>query len=334
MRRRLLGSALGLILLLTACGPGGGSDVVTIYSGRTSNLVGPILDRFAEQSGISVEVRYGDSAELALLIQQEGERTPADVFYSQSPGATEFLADQNRLATLPTETLALVDPRFVDDEGRWVGVSGRQRVLVYNRDLIEQQDLPESVFDITKPPLAGEVAVAPSNGSFQDFITAMVATEGQQRAAAFLDDLVATDAPTYANNNAIVEAVGRGEVPMGLVNHYYNYRFLDEDPDVPSRNHQFGGDDIGSLLITSPISIIEGTEQPDAAQQLIEFLLNTDSQTYFAQETFEYPATPGVDPASDIPPLDTLDVRSVDAEDLGGGLEDTLELIRDSGLAG
>ncbi len=336
--RRCLAPALLLIQLLMilalgGCGTGGGGDTVTIYSGRTSNLVGPILDRFAEETGISVEVRYGDSAELALLIQQEGDRTPADVFYSQSPGATEFLADHDRLASLSTDTLESVDQRFRDDEGKWVGVSGRQRVLVYNQDLVDAADLPGSVFDVTEPPLAGQVAVAPSNGSFQDFITAMVAREGRQRAVAFLDGLVATDAPTYANNNAIVEAVGRGEVPMGLVNHYYNYRFLDEDPDVASRNHLFPGDDIGALVIASPISVVEGTQHVDEAQQLIDFLLNAESQAYFAQETFEYPLAQGAEPATDIPPLDTLDVPAVALDDLGS-LEDTLEMIRNSGLAG
>ncbi|MGI9017039.1 MAG: iron ABC transporter substrate-binding protein [Euzebya sp.] len=318
----------------SGCTSAGARNAVTIYSGRTQNLVGPLLDRFTQETGIDVDVRYGDSAELALLIQQEGERTPADVFYSQSPGATGFLAGQNRLATLDSDILDLVDPRFRNGDGLWVGVSGRQRVLVFNQDLIAKDDLPQSVFDVNDPRYAGQVAVAPSNGSFQDFITAMIVTEGEQTARDFLDGLVQADAPTYANNNAIVEAVGRGEVPMGLTNHYYNYRFLAEDPDLPSRNHLFGGDDIGALLIASPISILQVTDQPDAARQLVQFLLNTESQTYFAEETFEYPLADGVSPAEGIPPLDTLEVPPFDIDELGGGLDTTLEMIRDSGLSG
>ena len=321
-------SVLGLI------GCGGGEEAVTIYSGRSSSLVAPLLEQFAEESGISVDVRYGDSAELALLIDQEGDRTPADVFFSQSPGATGFLAGGDRLAVLPEETLDLADERFRNADGRWVGVSGRQRVLVYNSDLVDPADLPDSVFDITEGALAGQVAVAPSNGSFQDFMTAMIINDGEEVAADFLDALVQTDAPTYANNNSIVEAVGRGEVTMGLVNHYYNYRFLEEDPDLASVNHQFAGDDIGSLVIAATISVIDGTEQSEDAQALVNFLLSEEAQTYFAQETFEYPLVGGVDAAPGIPPLDTLDVPPFDIDDLGGGLEQTLELIRDSGLSG
>jgi iron(III) transport system substrate-binding protein len=332
-RAGALALALLLALALTACGSGGG-EAVTIYSGRTSNLVGPILERFAEETGISVDVRYGDSAELALLIEQEGERSPADVFFSQSPGATGYLAGAGRLAVLDDELLDRVDERFRNAAGAWVGVSGRQRVLVYNEDLVDPEDLPTSVQDVLEPPLAGQVAVAPSNGSFQDFITAMVVTEGEDVARAFLDGLVRTDAPAYANNNAIVEAVGRGEVPMGLVNHYYNHRFLAEDPDLPSRNHLFAGDDIGALLIASSVSVIEGSEQADAAARLVAFLLSEEAQRYFAEETFEYPLATGVDPAADLPPLETLDVPAFDVDDLGVGLEHTLELIRESGLAG
>ena len=324
--------AAAMLLTLGACSTGG-DDVVTIYSGRGSSLVNPILEQFAEETGISVEVRYGDSAELALLIQQEGDRTPADVFYSQSPGATGFLSGEGMLAPLPQETLDLVDERFRNADGLWVGVSGRQRVLVHNEDLVDPAELPESVFEILEPPLAGRVAVAPSNGSFQDFVTAMVQVEGEARTVEFLEGLVETGAPTYANNNAIVEAVGRGEVAMGLVNHYYNYRFLEEDPGLPSRNHLLAGDDIGALLIASPISVVEGTDQADEARQLVEFLLAAEAQTYFAEETFEYPLAVGVEPADGVPPLATLDVPPFDIDELGGGLEPTLELIRESGLA-
>ncbi len=135
--------------------------------------------------------------------------------------------------------------------GRWVGTSARQRVLVYNEDLVDRADLPTSVFDLTAPEYRSKVGLAPTNGSFQDFVTAMRDLEGEEAAGAWLKDMKANDAQTYANNNAIVEAVGRGEIPFGLVNHYYNHRFLAEDPGLPSRNHEFAAGDIGALVIPS-----------------------------------------------------------------------------------
>ena len=331
-RRALLAALLALAAALPACG--GGRDALVVYSGRTENLIGPLLERFNAATGTPIDVRYGDTAELALLLAEEGDRTPADVFLSQSPGATEFLATDGAFAALPDEVLELADERFRADDGTWTGVTARQRVLVWNTELLEEPDLPTSVFDVVEEPFAGRVAVAPSNGSFQDFVTALRQLAGEDEAAAWLGALAETDAPTYANNNAIVEAVSRGEVEMGLVNHYYAERFLAEDPDLPIANHRFPGDDPGSLLIASTASVLAAGDKADEAADLVAFLLGEDAQRFFADETFEYPLASGVPPRGDLPSLDELEVPDYDLGELGGGFEATLDLIRSSGLEG
>lgn len=327
----VLSLALAAVITLAACAGLGGGDRLTVYSGRGEDLVGPLLEQFDSDTGIGVDVRYGDSADVALLIDEEAENTPADVFYSQSPGATGFLMQQQRLAALPDEVLEMVDERFRHEDGQWVGVTGRQRVLVYNSELVDEEDLPASVLEVASEPYAGRVAVAPSNASFQDFVSALRLQEGDDVARAWLEGLAQAGAPTYANNNAIVEAAGRGEIEMGLVNHYYNYRFLEEDPDLPTRNYVFGGGDIGSLVIPSAVSITAASDNPDA-QRLVEYLLSEEAQRFFAEETKEYPLAAGVEPAEGVPPLDPAAAPAVSHEQLGGGLEATLEMIRASGL--
>ena len=230
--------------------------------------------------------------------------------------------------------LDLVPENVRDSDGRWIGFSGRQRVLVYNTDLVDEAELPSSVFDLTDPEWEGRVGVAPPNGSFQDFVTTMRATVGDDATMAWLEGLVANDAVTYPNNNAIVAAVGRGEVDAGLVNHYYNFRFLDEDPAHPGLNHLFPTDDPGSVLIVTAAGILEGTDVPDEAAQLIEYLLGSSGQQYFAAETFEYPLAIGEAPAGDVPVVEFGDVGAIDYEALGGGLEATRRMIADAGLDG
>jgi iron(III) transport system substrate-binding protein len=140
---------------------------------------------------------------------------------------------------------------------------------------------------------------------------------------------------SYPKNSAIVAAVGRGEVDVGLVNHYYNYRALDEDPNLPSANHQFAAGDPGSTLIITAAAILEGTDRPATASQLIAFLLGSEGQQYFATETFEYPLALGESPAPNIPPIDfgtDINVGGIAFEDLAGGLEQTRRLIAESGL--
>lgn len=338
MRRQissmLSGVAALLVIALLTASCAGDNDTITVYSGRTENLIGPLLDGFADTTGVDVEVRYGQSADLALLISQEGERSPADVFISQSPGAVGFLAGEGMLRPLGDQVLSLVDPGFRNNDGLWVGMSGRVRVIVYNSELIDPEDLPESVFDLTDERFRGQVAVAPANGSFQDFVTAMREVHGEEVTLEWLQGLVENDAQTYANNTSIVQAVGRGDVPLGLVNHYYNYRAKAEDPEVPSENYFFPDTDIGSLLIVTALGVIETTDNPGLADRFAEFMLGEEAQRFFSEQTFEYPLAIGVEPSSELPPLSSIDVATYDFDRLGGGLERTKELIDESGLEG
>jgi iron(III) transport system substrate-binding protein len=325
------------LALLAVCGAfvascGGDRDALTIYSGRSENLVGPLLEQFAEQEDIAIDVRYGDSTDLALLLAEEGERTPADVFLSQSPGTVGFLAERGGLAPLDAETLEAVPSQFESADGLWLGVSARRRVLVYNSEQVSASDLPGSVFDLTAPEYRGRVGVAPSNASFQDFVSAMRQAEGDERTEDWLTAMAENDSPTYANNNAIVEAVSRGEIPFGLVNHYYNERFLDEDPGLPSRNHVFPDGDLGSIPLVTTVSVLAGSERTEDARRFVEFLLSPEAQRFYSEETFEYPLAAGVEPAAGLAPLPQDLNLGYDIEELGAELESTARMIADSGL--
>jgi iron(III) transport system substrate-binding protein len=338
MRRTPLLLLVAVALLSAGCktetgGGSGEAGEVTIYSGRTKNLIDPLLQRFSTDTGVAVNVRYGDSADLALQIESEGDRSPADVFLSQSPGALSFLSAHGRLRSLPDSTLSRVDPAYRSHKGEWIGTSGRARVLVYDRTKVKPEDLPRSVFDVTGPAFRDQVAVAPSNGSFQDFVTAMRQHEGDDRARAFLRGLRENGARTYANNTAIVEAVGRGEITYGLVNHYYNERARIENPGVNSANHSFPAEDLGNLVLVSGVAPLARSTNP-AAVRLIDYLLEKDAQEYFAKETQEYPLAAGVAPAVlDMPPLASIKSPPEDLDSLSD-LAVTARLIDESGLAG
>jgi len=336
MRRTVrLSVAVALVAALAAGCGGGDEDRLTIYSGRTSNLVDPLLQRFAEETGISIDVRYGDSADLALLVEQEGDRTPADVFLSQSPGSLGYLDGEGLLQALPSDVLDLVDDRFESPDGTWVGLSGRVRVLVYNTDAVEPSELPDSVFDLVDERFAGRVGLAPTNGSFQDFVTAMRADRGDAETSAWLEAMHENDSPTFANNNAVVQAVARGEVDLGLVNHYYNERQLAEDPDSPTANHLFDDGDLGSLILVTGAAIVQGTDLEEEAVRFVEFMLDEQAQRFFSEETFEYPLAAGVEPfVEDLPPLEDIAAPDVDLSELGGGFAVTREMIDAAGFDG
>ncbi|MDP9006655.1 MAG: extracellular solute-binding protein, partial [Actinomycetota bacterium] len=195
---------------------------LTIYSGRSEDLVAPLIAQFEGDSGIDVEVRYGDTAQLAGAILEEGENSPADVFFAQDAGALGALSRAGRFRPLDPAILDRVDPQFRSVDGQWVGVSGRARVAVYNTELLSENDLPDSVLELTAPRWAGgRIGWAPTNGSFQAFVTAMRVALGEDGARAWLEGVKANEPKVYENNIAIVEAAGAGEIQVGLVNHYY-----------------------------------------------------------------------------------------------------------------
>lgn len=305
---------------------------LTIYSGRNENLVGPLIEQFKEQSGIDVQVRYGDTAEMAATILEEGENSPADLFFAQDAGALGALAQEGRFVELPTTVTEQVEPRFRSPENLWVGISGRARVLVYNTDLVSEADLPASVFDLTAEKWRGQVGWAPTNGSFQSFVTAMREVAGEEAAQTWLEGMIANETNVYPNNNAIVTAVGAGEITVGLVNHYYLYQFLKEQGEgFPARNYYFPAGDVGAMVNVAGVGILQTGANQEAAQQFIEFLLSTEAQQYFATQTNEYPLTsaeieinPMLKPLSEIV---TPDIELSNLSDLQG----TLTMLQDVG---
>jgi iron(III) transport system substrate-binding protein len=335
MLRRTLAPVLALVLAAAALVGCGGDDgtVLTVYSGRTTSLIDPLLQEFAQESGVDVAVKYGDSAELAVLIAEEGDRSPADVFISQSPGAIGFLEGRERLAELPEDLVTAVPERFRPDSGTWVGLSGRVRTIVYHTGRVEASEVPDSVFDLTAPEFRGRVGLAPTNGSFQDFISTMRAMVGDDRTLEWLTQMRENRVRTYQNNIAILEAVRRGEVDFGLVNHYYNEREKAENPGTPTENHFLAGDDPGAVILTTAVGVTATAgDRAEDAQRLVEFLVGRRAQEYFAQETFEYPLASGVEPAVDLPALDEIPSPRVDLSGLGDDLRRTRDLIRESGL--
>jgi len=343
MTRKLIPVLLAVAFVAAACGSDADAPVdagdapagsITLYSGRSEELLSPLLDAFSEETGIEVQARFGDSAELALLIQTEGDSSPADVFISQSPGALGLLAGENRLAPLSADLIGLVDPGFAASDGTWVGLTGRVRVIVYNSEIVDEADLPVSVLDLTDPEYAGKVGVAPTNGSFQDFVTAMRAELGDDATLEWLRGMAANDSPKYPKNSSIVEAVGRGEVPMGLVNHYYNLRALEADPTVPSANYFLPADDLGSFVIVTGGAVLASADAPVEGARLLEFLLSRGAQEAFVAQTQEYPLLAGVAAPEGLPPLEGYGAGTIDYGLLGDGLAGTIELIRESGIDG
>lgn len=300
-----------------------------VYSGRNESLIGPLLERFTQETGIEVAVRYGGTAELAATLLEEGENTPADAFISQDAAALGALSNAGRLRPLAAEILDRVAAIFRSPAGDWVGLSGRARTVVYNTDRVEPGDLPESLQAVTDEVYRGRFGLAPTNGSFQAHMAAYRAVDGREALGDLLDGLVANEPRRYPKNGAIVDAVIAGEVDWGLVNHYYLWRALREDPAAPAANYFMPGGGASGFVNVAGIGLL--SDHPDGGR-LAPYLLGGAAQLYFAEETFEFPLVEGVAAAQGLPALETLAVGNVDFGRVAEVLDDTLTMIGESGL--
>lgn len=313
--------------------PEAGTGAFTLYSGRNETLVAPLLEQYAEKSGTTVDARFGSTGELAATLAEEGDNTPAAAFLAQDAGALGLLANEGRFQALPDDILALVDPRFRDPDGRWVGVTGRARVLAYNTEALADADLPTTVLELTDPSWSGRIGWAPENASFQSFVTAFRVLEGDDAAKAWLEAMIANGAVNFADSNAaIVEAIGRGEIDAGLVNNYYVFVVgKEQGSDFPVANHYFDAGDPGALINVAGIGLIEGAEASEEALAFIAYLLSPEGQEYFAAKTFEYPLVAGIAAPEGQLPLSEIGHPDIDLGNLAD-LRGTLDLLAEVGL--
>jgi iron(III) transport system substrate-binding protein len=324
--RRLLALAL-LAAVAAGCGDGGAASI-TVYSGRSEALVAPLISQFEDETGVDVKIRYAGSTELAATLLEEGTRSPADLFFAQDPaslGAVSHLFD-----VLPADILAAVPGRFSDGTGRWVGVSGRARVLVYSAGAATH--LPADKEALLGPAWKGRLGIAPANGSFLSFVATNILLEGEEATRAWLEGLAANDPVRFEGNAPIVAAVDAGEIDAGLVNHYYLLRLVDEQGSSTAANHFFDDGGSAALVMPAGVGILATSNATDEALGFVEFLLSAEAQAYFANETYEYPLVPGVaaDPA--LPLLETIDAPAIDLGQLGDVLDLATDLVAAAGL--
>lgn len=308
-------------------------EALVVYSGRNEELVGPLLEDYSEESGVELSVRYGSTSAITAQLLAEGADSPADAVLLQDAGALGALGDADCLADLPEDLTGQVLAEYADEDGRWVPLTGRARVVVHNPDLIAEADLPADTADLVDPRYAGQLGIAPGNASFQAFVTALRVLEGEEAAEEFVQGLVDNGVQTFESNGAILDAVDAGQLPMGLINHYY---WFEQAAEVGAENMnaqvaylQDGA--AGSLVNVSGSGVVSSTDREEDATALVDFLLSEQAQEYFAAETYEYPMISAVPAEEDLPALEELQAPDIDLDDMAS-LSTTLDLLNRVGL--
>lgn len=344
-RWRLAGLTAAAALLLAACSSAGTSDAqpaaspsaatgqtITLYNGRSEELIAPLLEQFTQDTGIGVELRSANSGELAAQLVTEGDASPADVFLSQDAGALGALTQEGLFAELPEEILDRVPEAYRADDGTWTGLSGRVRVLVVNPDRVP--DAPDTIDELVAGEFAdGAIGYAPTNASWQAFVTGLRVLRGEDGARDWLERFREQDPVAFEGNSQVRDAVEAGEVSLGLVNHYYLYELIAEKgrDNVAAQNQYLAAGDPGGLVNVAGAGVLASTDQQASAVALVDYLSSPKAQAYFAEETFEYPLVAGVAAPEGLPSLESLEPPAIDLSQLES-LKQTQALLAEVGL--
>lgn len=336
-RRTLMVSALGAsVLALAACGgadgPATDPDALQIYSSQHDNLTKAWADGFTQKTGIKTQVRPGKDSSMGHQIVREGAKSPADVFLTENSPAMTLVEDSKLLAPIDAKTLEQVPENRRPSSGDWTSVAARSTVLVYNPDKVSEKDLPASLMDLQDPRYKDQWGAGATGADFQAIVAGMLADQGEDKTMSWLEGMK-TNARIYENNIATMKAVNAGEVPMGVIYHYYWYRDQAETKEgtANTKLHYFKHEDPGAFVSLSAAGVLKGAKHPDEAQQFVDYILSDEGQQVLETSgSKEYAVAEGADSDPDLPTLESLQAPAVDPFDLDS--EKVTQLMTDAGL--
>lgn len=324
--------------LLAGCAPADGTagagddDALVIYNAQHEQLTEEWTAAFTKETGIEVKLRHGDDSELANQLVQEGQASPADLFLTENSPAMSLVEEAGLFAPVDDATLQQVPEQFRPGTGAWTGIAARDTVLVYNPDLIAEKDLPTSILELQDEKWKGKWGAAPGGADFQAIVSAILASEGEEATGDWLAGMQ-SNAKIYRNNIVTMKAVNAGEVPMGIIYHYYWYRDQADTKENSGNTalHLFEPGDPGAFVSISGGGVLASSDQGENAQKFLAWLVGEKGQTILGEGySYEYPVAAGIPARSPLPALDSLGAPDIDPSTLNGPT--VIELMTEAGL--
>ena len=328
--RLLLALALAATLVTSGCGDDGPSIVV--YNAQHEELLVDLAADFTEQTGIDVQLRNGKDLEMSAQLVAEGTASPADVFLTENTPAMAQVERAGLLEPLDPELTSSIPEQYRPTSGAWTGFVARSTVLVYNTDLVDPDELPDSILDLADPEWAGRISFSPTGADFQAIVAAVLDLEGEDATRAWLAGIKA-NGTVYDGNNVVLQSVDSGQSEVGIIYHYYWYRDQAENGDVSDNSelYFFGDQDPGAFVSVSGAGILASSEHQADAQKFIAYLTSEGGQQVLADSyALEYPLNPAVQLDPPVRPLSDLQPPAVNVSDLDGAT--VVELMTEAGF--
>ncbi len=310
---------------------GTGKGGIVVYNAQHENLTQAWAEEFTKETGIAVEMRNGSDNELANQLVAEGSGSPADVFLTENSPGMNIVEKAGLFAPVDAATTAQVPQQFNPSTGNWVGIAARSTVFVYNTDLLPESELPSSIMDLQEPAWAGRWAASPSGADFQAIVSAILQLKGTDATSAWLDAMQ-SGAKAYRGNGTVMKAVNAGEIPAGVIYHYYWYgdqAGTGENSDKTKLLYWSNGDP-GAFVSVSGGGVLKSSTKQEQAQQFLKFVTGKKGQQIVADTVYEYPIGSDVPANKALKPLGELQPPTVDPASLNG--PEVTDLMTQAGL--
>jgi len=307
---------------------------VVVYTSRAEALFKPVIEAFnAAYPDIKVTVLNGSNSELAARILEERANPKADVLINSDILTMENLAVEGVFAPNNSPAVMAVPADYRADDGSWVALTLRARVIMYNTDLVSPEELPKKMVDLADPKWKDVIGSANStNGAMMAQLVIMRNQLGEPATEAFIQGLLENNTQFFGGHTDVRKAVGAGELKLGLVNHYYYHLSKAEGAPVGIiyPDQEDGG--LGLMVNSTNAGIIKGGPNPEMARIFVDFMLSPAGQKIYAERNYEYPIVPGVPLAEGVAPLDSFRLNPFPLKTLRDELEPTRALVQKVGM--
>ena len=336
-RTACAGAVLALAAgLLAGCGNSEPANTITIYNAQHAQTTAALVSAFTKATGIQVRVKSDGEDVLTAQIEQEGDRSPADVFITENSNWLQQLDNEGLLEKLEPPTLANIPARDEAPNGDWIGVTARFSALIYNPAKISASQLPTSVLQLADPQYRGKLEIAPAETDFWPIVSSVARVKGTAATLAWLRALKNNAGGNAAipDNETVTADINNGTTALALINHYYYYRYVAEQGQsaVHAKLAYLAPGDPGSVEDVAGAAILKSSQHPAAAQRFLAFMTSPAGQKVIAaSDSFEYPLHPGIKPNPALPPISTWKPNSFNPAELGTGLN-AKTLLQEAGL--
>lgn len=319
----LVASSCGVVDALS------GDDAVRVYSGRHYDLEDAFTS-YAEETSTDVEFLFGGDAELRERLRTEGDTTLADVFMTVDASNLETAAQEDLLQPMDSEVIATLPDNIVHPDQLWTGLSKRIRTIMYHPDRVDPSEL-STYEDLTDPKWAGRICMRNSANVYtQSFVASLIFHHGYDGALDVVRGWVDNDVEIISNDVRILETIAAGGCDVGITNHYYLARLLEDDPSFPVLPFWANQDDRGVHVNISGAGVTVDADNPELAVELIEWLA-TDGQVEFVYDNHEYPVNPDIPPPPLVRPWGEFKEDALNASAYAALNADAIRLMNEAG---